>query len=187
MLLFLLISIGLFTFLLTSRTVPVRTAGYLLVANIVYLARRAQLRQQSMKTMLGYRLAKEPGVSWPRYCSFLVAWQCVVVIFPLLEPVLKLFFDCCCLYYSYPNAHGFGFIVEPLNCQHLPLNKRAKQQLLRLDWHRFNVNVGEIGRNGFRHPPAVQMNRPHVDAPRYGIKHWPWKRRHTITALGRTK
>lgn len=156
-----------------------QSAGYLLTANLVYLARRAHLRQQTMKTMLGYRLDREPGVSVPRYCSFLVAWQCVVVAFPLLEPMMKFLFNSCCLFYSYPNAHGFGFIVEPLDCQHLPLNKRAKRQV-RLDWHRFNVNIGNVGRDGYRHPPAIEMNRPHLDAPGWGIKHWPWRRKHSF-------
>ena len=156
----------------------VQTTCYLLSANLFYLARRAHLRQQSMKTMLGYRIDREPGVSIPRYCSFLVAWQCVVVLFPLVEPLLKVL-NYCCLYYSYPNAQGFGVIVEPLECQHLPLNKRAKQQI-RLDWHRFSVNVGDVGRNGYRHPPAKEMNRPHIDAPRWGIKHWPWRRQYSF-------
>ena len=126
--------------------------------------------------MLGYRIDKEPGVSIPRYCSFLFAWQCVVVIFPIVEPIMKILFNYCCFYFSYPNAHGFGFIVEPIQCQHLPLSKRSKQQI-RLDWHRFSVNIGNVGRDGYRHPPSVMMNRPHIDAPQWGIKHWPWRRR----------
>ena len=154
-----------------------QTTGYMLSANVVYLARRANLRKQTMKTMLGYRLEREHGVSIPRYCSFLVAWQCAVAVFPLLEPMMKFFFNSCCLFYSYPRAQGFGFIVEPLECQHLPLNKRAKQQI-RLDWHRFSYNVGGVGRNGYRHPPAVEANLPHVDAPKWGVKHWPWRRQH---------
>jgi hypothetical protein len=164
---------------LSSPALPfLSTAGYLLSANLFYLARRAHLRQQTMRTMLGYRLDREPGVSVGRYLSFLLAWQCfVVAVFPVLEPLSKFVFQSCCLYYSYPNAHGFGFIVEPLDCQHLPLNKRAKKQL-RFDWHRFRVNVGNVGRDGYRHPPTVEMNRPHIDAPKWGIKHWPWRRQH---------
>jgi hypothetical protein len=156
---------------------------YLLSANIFYLARRAHLRNETMHTMLRYRLDREPGVSIPRYCSFILAWQAVVIIFPILEPIAKIFFQCCSLFYSYPNAHGFGLILEPLACQHLPLNQRAKQQV-RLDWHRFSVNVGKVGRNGYRHPPVQEMNRPHVDAPKWQIKHWPWRRQRRYYTYG---
>lgn len=156
------------------------SAGYLVSANLFYLARRAHLRQQTMKTMLGYRLDREPGVSWPRYFSFVIAWQCfVLAVYPFLEPVSKVVFQSCCLFYSYPNAHGVGCIVEPLDCQHLPLNQRAKRQL-RFDWHRFRVNIGTVGRDGYRHPPTIELNRPHIDAPKWGIKHWPWRRRHSL-------
>jgi hypothetical protein len=160
----------------TTATIMATGAGYLLSANILYLARRAHLRQVTMKTILNYRIDRDPGVSIPRYCSFLLAWQVVVVIFPILEPILTVAFSCCSLFYSYPNAHGFGLIIEPLACQHLPLNQRVKEQI-RFDWHRFRVNVGDVGSNGYRHPPVKEMNRPHVDAPKWQIKHWPWRRR----------
>lgn len=153
------------------------TCCYMITSNILYLARRSHLRKQSMSTMLGYRIEREPGVSIPRYLSFLVAWQTFVVFFPILEPFMRLSLGYCCLFFSYPNAHGFGFIVEPVEVQHLPLSKRSKRQI-RLDWHRFVVNLGPVGRNGFRHPPSKEMNRPHIDAPKWGVKHWPWRRRY---------
>jgi hypothetical protein len=165
-----------------TMTVIAAGAGYFLSANIFYLARRAHLRQVTMKRILSYRLDREPGVSIPRYCSFLIAWQAVVlVIFPILEPILRFAFQCCSLYYSYPNAHGFGLIIEPLACQHLPLSQRSKQQV-RLDWHRFSVNVGQVGRNGYRHPPVKEVNRLHLDAPKWRIKHWPWRRKHHVSS-----
>jgi hypothetical protein len=42
----------------------------------------------------------------------------------------------------------------------------------------FKFNVGNIGQDGFRHPPAIERNLPHIDITRKGIKHWPWRRRH---------
>eukprot|EP00814_Leptocylindrus_danicus_P012063 CAMPEP_0116013676 /NCGR_PEP_ID=MMETSP0321-20121206/5859_1 /TAXON_ID=163516 /ORGANISM="Leptocylindrus danicus var. danicus, Strain B650" /LENGTH=67 /DNA_ID=CAMNT_0003483253 /DNA_START=286 /DNA_END=489 /DNA_ORIENTATION=- len=57
------------------------------------------------------------------------------------------------------------------------MSKRAKRQI-RLDWHRFSVNVGNVGRDGYRHPPSVELNLPHLDVPAKGWKHWPWRRRH---------
>lgn len=156
----------------------VSSCCYMVTANILYLARRAHLRRQTMGTMLGYRLEREPGVSVPRHFSFLVAWQSFVVLFPLLEPLFRLLLGYCCFYFSYPNAQGFGFIVEPLDIQHLPLSKRSKRQI-RLDWHKFTINTGDVGRNGYRHPPSKEVNRPHIDAPQRGVKHWPWRRKYS--------
>ena len=153
-----------------------KTCCYMITANVFYLARRSHVRQQTMKTMLGHRIERESGVSIPRHISFLIAWQSFVAFFPILEPLARLFLGYCCFYFSYPNAQGFGLIMEPLDIQHLPLSKRSKQQI-RFDWHKFSINV--VGRDGYRHPPSKEMNRPHIDAPRWGIKHWPWRRRHT--------
>lgn len=168
--------------LLSSLTAvhPVATAcGYMVSANILYLARRAHIRKVTMRTMLHYRTQREPGVSIPMYAIFLLAWQCFVVLFPLLEPLAALCLGSCCFYYSYPNACGVGFILEPLELQHLPLSKRSKKQV-RLDWHKFSINVGDVGRDGYRHPPARELHRLHVDAPSWGIRHWPWRRRYTV-------
>lgn len=161
-------------------TPAAKTCGYMVVANVLYLARRAHLRQQSMKTMFGYRVEREPGVTVPMYLAFLLAWQCFVVIFPILEPLVRVCIKHCCFMYSYPNAQGVGFILEPLELQHLPLSNRAKRQV-RLDWHRFSINVGAVGRNGWRHPPVKEIHRPHIDAPGWGIKHWPWRRRYVFS------
>jgi len=66
--------------------------------------------------------------------------------------------------------------LEPRNVQHLRQAERAKHQI-RIDWHRFDLNIGNIGRQGYRHPPAVSMNLPHIDMPKKGMKHWPWRRK----------
>lgn len=73
--------------------------------------------------------------------------------------------------YTYPNAGGVGVILEPLDVQHLKANKRAKYQI-RFDWHRFSLNMGDIGRDGYRHPPSKVLNLPHLDIPQRGMKHW---------------
>mmetsp|Transcript_10899 Transcript_10899/g.18066 ORF Transcript_10899/g.18066 Transcript_10899/m.18066 type:complete len:193 (-) Transcript_10899:248-826(-) len=161
---------------------PVTTACcYVISANILYLARRAHIRKVTMRTMLHYRTQRELGVSIPMYAVFLVAWQCFVMVYPLLEPLAALCLGSCCFYYSYPNAQGVGFILEPLKLQHLPLSKRSKKQV-RLDWHKFSINVGAVGRDGYRHPPARELHRLHIDAPLWGIRHWPWRRRYPYTA-----
>ena len=180
---------GLQNFSLFTLNPPATTCVlYMMSANIVYLARRANIRRESMGTMLRYRTQRESGVSIPLYLTFLVAWQTFVMVFPVVEPVAKVCLGCCCLFYSYPNASGCGIILEPLDVQHLPLTKRSKHQI-RLDWHRFSINVGPIGRDGYRHPPSRNINRPHIDIPRQGIKHWPWKRKYISAEpnLGRRK
>lgn len=89
--------------------------------------------------------------------------------YPIVEPVCALR-GLTTLYYYYPKACGAGVILE---------RKQTGQQVLRLDWHRFRVNVGAEGREVLggrsRHPPSVLISRPHVDLPTMGVKHWPWR------------
>ena len=152
------------------------SAFYILSANLVYLARRSQLRNMPKRTILRIRTTREPGVSRRLFFVLVISWQLfVLTIFPLAEPVARLF-GRTVLYYTYPNAHGAGIILEPLDVQHLPASKRTREQI-RFDWHRFSVNRGGVGRDGYRHPPAVKLNLPHIDLPRRGLKHWPWRRK----------
>lgn len=151
--------------------------SYIVGANLLYLARRAYLRKMTIGQLWKIRTTREHGVSLPLYLTFLVVWQTLVISFPLIEPVVRLGWDRVCFFYSYPNATGCGIIVEPRSVQHLKQSKRAKHQV-RLDWHRFSLNIGNVGREGYRHPPSVERNLPHIDYPRRGLKHWPWRRRH---------
>lgn len=152
---------------------------YWLAANMVYLLRRSCIRNMSTTKLLQIRLARENGVTIPLYFTNLLVWQIFVnFLFPMLEPTSRLF-GYVSFYYFYPNASGMGIIFEPVAVQGLHMNKRAKHQI-RLDWHRFSVNVGPPGRDGFRHPPSVERNMPHLDVPKLGWKHWPWRRKHHV-------
>ena len=151
------------------------TAAYLTVTNTAYLARRSYLRKMSIQKLWHFRTTREPGVTLQLYFIILLTWQAFVVVFPIVEPIAM------CLgqvsfFYSYPNAKGVGIIFEPANVQHLPQSQRTKHQI-RCDWHRFSINVGGIGRDGYRHPPSVIMNLPHIDWHKNKMKHWPWRRR----------
>ena len=87
-----------------------------------------------------------------------------------------------------PNANGCGLLVEQI----APAGSRrpgTAAQFLRVDWHRFRANVGRPGRSYehggvSRHPPAVDLNLPHLDFPHHGIRHWPW-RQHSAWLLPR--
>jgi hypothetical protein len=161
-------------------TSPVLAAStYMFLSNVYYLARRAKLRKQSMLQILRIRISKEPGISVLMFVMGLLAWQTLVMSYPVAECLLARSFGCTLFFYSYPNANGGGYILEPLAVQDLPSNKRTREQM-RLDWHRFKFNLGNIGRDGFRHPPAMERNLPHIDIPKQGIKHWPWRRRHNV-------
>lgn len=148
----------------------------MLVSNLAYLARRATLRKTTMWGIFQIRTVRERGVSWPMFAVFLAAWQLFVAFFPFTESFARLC-GYASFFYSYPNANGGGYILEPLWIQQAPASKRTKEQL-RLDWHRFKYNVGDVGRDGFRHPPTLQRNLPHIDLPRKGLKHWPWRRKY---------
>ena len=151
-------------------------AMYTAAANVAYLARRANVRNIRKRDIWSYRTTKIEGTPWTLYGISLVAWQAYALfLFPFVEPLARLL-GYVSFMYDYPNARGFGYILEPLRVQDLSMAKRTKSQI-RLDWHAFNVNVGKIGRDGYRHPPSVSWNLPHLDAPRWGVKHWPWRRR----------
>ena len=150
---------------------------YILLANTIYLQRRSCLRKMTKRKLLKIRTTREEGVNLAMYITNILVWQIfVTTIFPLLEPFSRLF-GYVSFYYFYPNAGGFGIIFEPLSVQHLSMSKRQRSQI-RLDWHRFSVNRGNVGRDGYRHPPSVEWNLPHIDVPRLGLKHWPWRRKH---------
>ena len=152
-------------------------AIYSLLANTIYLLRRSHIRNMPKRTLFQIRLTRENGVSLPLYITNLLVWQLFVnFIFPFLEPISRLLGHVS-FYYFYPNANGLGIIFEPLSIQDQPMNKRTKQQI-RLDWHEFNFNIGNIGRDGYRHPPCVSRNLPHLDVPKLGWKHWPWRRKY---------
>ena len=170
-----------------SQSHPLAMAvSYILGANLIYLARRAYLRSMTIPKLWKIRTMREPGVSVPLYLTFLVVWQTLVIFFPIIEIFLRFGWKRVCFFYSYPNASGCGIIVEPRSVQHLKQSERAKHQV-RLDWHRFSLNIGSVGREGYRHPPTVERNLPHIDYPRLGLKHWPWRRRHTYKHTKRSR
>ena len=152
------------------------SATYLTISNIIYLSRRSHLRQMPKRQLWKIRTTREPGVSIPLFLTIVFVWQSFVLFFPIVETVCRIALQRVSFFYSYPNAGGFGIILEPLNVQDLKQSARAKKQV-RFDWHRFSLNVGAVGRDGYRHPPVVVRNLPHIDAPQRGMKHWPWRRK----------
>lgn len=152
---------------------------YATVTNLLYLARRSNLRKMTKRQLWRIRTTRESGVSLRLFLVMILTWQAFVLVFPLVEPVARCFSHVS-FFYSYPNAGGVGIILEPANVQHLNANKRSKRQI-RFDWHRFSVNKGDIGRDGYRHPPSICINRPHLDIPKLGLKHWPWRRQHKVS------
>lgn len=152
-----------------------RTIHFLL-ANTMYICRRSNIRNMSKRKLLRIPLTREDGVELPLYITNILAWQFFVnFVFPLLELISRVF-GYVSFYYFYPNAHGFGIIFEPLSAQSFSMSKRSKSQI-RCDWHRFNFNIGPVGRDGWRHPPSVERNLPHFDIPKKGWKHWPWRQK----------
>lgn len=152
------------------------TISYFLFTNMAYILRRSHIRDMSKRKLLQIRLSRGEDVSTRLYITNILSWQLfVTTVWPLLEPISRMF-GYVSFYYFYPNAGGVGVIFEPLSAQSLSMSKRAKSQI-RCDWHRFSFNVGTIGRDGYRHPPSVERNWPHVDIPKRGWKHWPWRRR----------
>jgi hypothetical protein len=159
----------------------VTASAYLVLSNLLYLARRAHLRKTTMRYIWNVRTTRGSRVGFGSFLAVILAWQALVAVFLFTEPLAR-FCGYASFFYYYPNAGGGGYIAEPLAVQALPSNQRARNQI-RLDWHRFKYNIGAIGRNGYRHPPSLQRNLPHIDIPKRGIKHWPWRRRHTTVTI----
>ena len=95
-------------------------------------------------------------------------------LYPLLELVLRPF-DLAAFYFYYPRANGAGLVVDSL-ARRRGL-RGTKAQVFRLDWQRFELNVGERypSPNPGRHKPSVRCNLPHVDLPQRNVRHWPWR------------
>ena len=122
---------------------------YVGAINLLYITRRSLLRDMSKRKLFRIRMTREDGVSARFYLTNILAWQIFVLfIWPVSEPLSRIL-GYVSFFYSYPNASGVGMIFEPINVQHLPMAKRTKKQL-RLDWHRFVYNIGDIGRDGYR-------------------------------------
>lgn len=93
------------------------------------------------------------------------------------------------LFYDYPGANGCGMIIEERTAQQAgheyfadgAAAGRRRAQLLRLDWHRFklcSLPVPSKPRSRGSEPRqhrAVHVNLPHLDLPRAGVEHWPWR------------
>lgn len=159
-------------------SILITSGAYLVTTNTLYIARRSFLRKMSKRKLWKIRTTREAGVSLNLYALTLLSWQVFVLLFPVIESIALLCRHVS-FFYSYPNAGGVGVIFEPINVQHLNQSKRVKEQI-RLDWHRFQVNTGDIGRDGYKHPPALELCLPHVDIPKRGVKHWPWRRRYKV-------
>ena len=99
-------------------------------------------------------------------------------VYPLLEAALYPC-DLAAFYFYYPKARGAGLVVDS-RARRRGGARGSKAQVLRLDWHRFELNVGKRypPPNPGRHPPSVLFNLPHLDLPQCGVRHWPW-RQHT--------
>ena len=144
-----------------------------------YCCRRGVLHSLGAREVARRHITFEP--EWPQGLRGIVGFTVSVVsflllflpVYPLLEPALRTR-GLASFFYYYPSANGCGVLVERVS---------DRVQLLRLDWHRFRVNVGAPGRpyehgGCSRHPPAVELNVPHIDWPCIGVRHWPW-RQHT--------
>ena len=103
-------------------------------------------------------------------------------IYPLLELLLYPF-DLAAFYFYYPKARGAGLVIDSRKLRRAGRYGNGSQ-VFRLDWHRFDLNVGKPypPPNPGRHPPSARCNLPHVDLPQRSVRHWPW-RQHTAALL----
>lgn len=172
---------------LATRTAPLQCAlsfgsplpvvgglGYVFAANVAYILRRSRLHKRLRPGDVVRMHTARDGMSFKHFVTCLLCWQVFVAfLWPALELACRLKSHASFLYY-YPKAAGLGIVMEPLSCMHLPGGKRRKYQV-RVDWHQIPINVGPCARNGFRHPPTIRRNLPHVDIPARSIRHWPWR------------
>jgi len=157
--------------------------AWVVVSFLAYCCRRGTLRGLGAREVARRHFTRGPD--WPAGANGHVgfALACAVCFglympaYPLIEPCLRTA-GLSSFYFYYPKANGAGMLIERVN----PTSNERGEQILRLDWHRFNVNVGKPGRayvgptGGWsRHPPTLQFNLPHIDLPTRGVRHWPWR------------
>ena len=178
-----------------ASTHPAAAGCSYLVATVAsYCLRRGALHKSQDGSPLGAaevlrrHLQYEPEWHLPHsspitgrllHLAHVAAWLLLFQpIYPLLECAL---FPCdmAAFWFYYPRANGCGLVID--SCARRRAGKRGNAaQCFRLDWHRFDLNVGKAyppPHNG-RHPPSLSFNLPHIDLPQNSVRHWPW-RQHT--------
>ena len=103
-------------------------------------------------------------------------------VYPVLEAALYPF-DLAAFWFYYPKARGCGLVIDSRKLRRSGA-RGNRAQVFRLDWHRFDLNVGKAYPlpNKGRHPPSVVCNLPHIDLPQHSLRHWPW-RQHTSALM----
>ena len=120
-----------------------------------------------------------PLVGRLMHLAHVAAWLLLFQpIYPLLECAL---FPCdmAAFWFYYPRANGCGLVIDSRARRRAGKRGNAAQ-CFRLDWHRFDLNVGKAypPPHQGRHPPSMSFNLPHIDLPQHSVRHWPW-RQHT--------
>jgi len=166
---------------------PLLASVYLASSVGAYCVRRGLIHSRSDGSPLGpaevlRRHLQHDGESkaggWGKAVHLLHVFLWLAVfqpLYPLLELLLRPF-DLAAFYFYYPRANGAGLVVDSLARRRAGL-RGTKAQVFRLDWHRFELNVGERypSPNPGRHKPSVRCNLPHVDLPQRNVRHWPWR------------
>lgn len=88
---------------------------YMTISNVLYLFRRANLRRTTPYDILRIRTTLEYGVSLQLFALYIIAWQLLVVVFPLSESAARLCGHAS-FFYSYPNARGGAIYWNHLPC-----------------------------------------------------------------------
>jgi hypothetical protein len=180
----------------------VAAASYLTASAATYCLRRGVLHMRPdgsaplgaaevLRRHLVYETAWDrngsPTLGRVTHACHVAAWVLLFApLWPPLEAILQPF-DLSAFWFYYPRARGSGLIIDS-RARRRAGKKGNAAQVFRLDWHRFELNVGPVypprrHRTGTgRHPPSVTINLPHVDLPQRGVKHWPW-RQHTSALL----
>ena len=171
----------------------IASASYLATSVSIYCLRRGALHRWPSGARLGAaevlrrhiqyeREWHEPEgqmvVGRLRHAAHVAVWLLIFQpIYPLLEACL-LPLDHAAFYFYYPRARGAGLVVDS-RARRRAGQRGTAAQVLRIDWHRFELNVGARypPPNPGRHPPAVVCNLPHIDLPlrRPTVRHWPWR------------
>jgi len=106
-----------------------------------------------------------------------------LLLFQSAYPVLELALfpmDAAAFWFYYPKARGCGLVIDSRALRR-DGNRGNRAQIFRLDWHRFELNVGKKypAPNTGHHPPRVLCNLPHIDLPQHRpcVRHWPWRQR----------
>jgi len=148
-------------------------SAYIVAACCYYCSRHGAFSNQSARAIFIGKFLRPKEMSHGAFLLACTGWLGFLLLYPLAEPLAALL-GYSLFYFYYPNADGAGLIFQPRKTS-WSLGRSPLSENIRLDWHRFNINVGAPLPTGGFAPPKRQLNLPHINSAARRLRTWPWR------------